>query len=216
MSRNVLRLFWISLLLVSACAPGKVELPSFPGGDIRSAIAEKKAVTDMEATFSITFEKADTAMHGDGALTIADTGDLDLRVYSLGFLAMELTSRDGVVRSKPPLDAKRKTMLTVGLKDCIFWWNMEGFSVDEDGDAYIIRNRERTVWVDKMSFLPVRQVVHLAEGKDLRISYQNPVKMNGRWVQSQIRIEYVPYAVSLTVNSLGVRPAGAVCVYCSL
>lgn len=218
MSLNVLRLCWVSLLLflMTACAARKVEVPSFPGGDIREALAEKRAVTDIETTFSIVFEKAGSETRGDGALTIASSGDMDLRVYSLGFLAMELTAVDGVVRSTPRLDTGKKIMLSEGLKDCIFWWGLEGFAVEEEADMFVIKNSNRTVWVDRKSFLPRRQLVQLTDGKELTVYYDEPVRENGLWYQSRIRIEYSRYAVALTVKSLSVKPGVKACSYCSL
>ncbi len=220
MSQNVLKLFWISLvpllLLVSSCAPKRVELPSFQGGDIRAALTEKRLVTDIETTFTVAFNKADAEMRGDGALTITSTGDIDLRIYTLGFLAMELTSRDGVVKSSPLLDRTKKVLLTEGLRDCIFWWNADNVAIEEEGDMYVLANNSRKIWIDKKSFLPLRQVVSLEGGKELTIYYEEPIRENGRWYQSRVRIEYLSYAVSLSVKTLVVTPEGATCLYCSL
>lgn len=231
MSRNVLRLFWISLfpllLLTSSCVQKRVALPSFPGGDIRAALAEKKTVTDIETTFSISLGSPDeigVRMSGDGVLSISNarsndmpnSGDLDLRIYSLGFLALEVTSRDGQVTSSPRMDAAKKLLLTEGLRDCIFWWNMGDFVVDEENGQYIIRNGRRTVWVDKQSFLPLRQVVSLDDGKQLKISYDEPVQENNRWYQSRMTIEFLQYSVSLSVKTLDAEPSDVACTYCTL
>lgn len=223
MSRNVLKLYWISLvpllLLASSCAtkrPDLQSLPSFQGGDIRAALAEKRLVTDIETTFAVAFNKADAEMRGDGALTITSAGDIDLRIYTLGFLAMELTSRDGVVKSSPLLDRTKKIILTEGLRDCIFWWNADNISIEEEGDRYLLANSSRKIWVDRKSFLPLRQVVSLDDGKELTIYYEEPVRENGRWYQSRVRIEYLRYAVTLSVKTLAVTPEGATCLYCSL
>jgi hypothetical protein len=223
MSRNVLKLYWISLvpllLLASSCAtkrPDLQSLPSFQGGDIRAALAEKRLVTDIETTFAVAFNKADAEMRGDGALTITSAGDIDLRIYTLGFLAMELTSRDGVVKSSPLLDRTKKILLTEGLRDCIFWWKADNISIEEEDDRYVLANSSRKIWVDRKSFLPLRQVVSLDGGKELTIYYEEPVRENGRWYQSRVRIEYLRYAVTLSVKTLAVTPEGATCIYCSL
>jgi len=223
MSRNVLRLFWISLfpllLLAPSCVQKRVALPSFQGGDIRAALAEKKTVTDIETTFSISLGRPDetiSGMRGDGALTISNSGDLDLRIYSLGFLAMEVTSRDGLVSSSPKIESAKRLILTEGLRDCLFWWNMGDFVIEEEGGVYVLRNGHRTVWVDSKSFLPLRQVVSLDDGEQLNIYYEEPALENNRWYQSRVRIEFLQYAVSLSVKTLDVKPADVPCTYCSL
>jgi hypothetical protein len=232
MLRNVLRLFWISLfpllLLAPACAQKRVALPSFQGGDIRAALAEKRTVTDIETTFLIALgrsdEKGGAEMWGDGALTISNSrsnsgsnsGDLDLRIYTFGFLAMEVTARDGVVKSSPNLEPTKRLLLTEGLRDCIFWWNMGDFVVDEEEDMYVLHNDSRTVWVNKKSFLPLRQVVSLDDGNQLNIFYDEPAQENNRWYQSRMRIEFLQYAVSLSVKTLDAKPSGTACTYCTL
>lgn len=224
MSQNFSKLLWISLTVLLcldlSCVQKRVALPQFRGGDIREALAEKRRVTEMEATFALSFGRsaadAGVDMRTDGALTIAGTGDLDLRLYTFGFLAMELTSQDGEVRSSPKLEANKRLLLTEGLRDCIFWWNLGDFSVEEEAGWYLLRSDSRRVWVDKKSFLPLRQVVTLADGKELSIFYEEPVQEKDRWYQSRVRIEFLDYAASLSVKTLEVRPAEPACVYCAL
>ncbi|MBA4372399.1 MAG: hypothetical protein C0402_06005 [Thermodesulfovibrio sp.] len=224
MFRNVLRLFWISLfpllLMTTSCTQKRVALPVFQGGDIHAALAEKRAVTDIETTFSISLGRSDEIsgadMRGDGALTISDSGDLDLRIYTLGFLAMELTARDGLVRGSPGLETTKKLLLTEGLRQCIFWWKLGDFVITEESGTYLLRNGNRRVWVDEKSFLPLRQIVFLDDGKQLNIYYEEPVQENNRWYQSRIRIEFLQYALSLSIKTLEVKPAEAACSYCSL
>ncbi|MHB8881948.1 MAG: hypothetical protein ACYC69_10630 [Thermodesulfovibrionales bacterium] len=219
---NALKLFCLSLLLLASCAHQQVDqqaemaAPSFPGGSLTEALAEKKAVTDLEALFSIVFEKNDSTIMGDGALTISKTGDMSLRVYSMGFLAMELTSKDRTVKSSPRLDPDRTLILTEGLRDCLFWWNPGSDTITEDNGHYRIRGADREVWLDKDSFLPIRQTVSLPDGKELRIFYDNPARGNKVWYQSRIRIELDSYAVTLFVRDISVKNSRPDCIYCAL
>jgi hypothetical protein len=129
---------------------------------------------------------------------------------------MELESRDGAVKSNPHLDRNKTLILTQGLKDCLFWWDLDDFTIEEDQGHYILKGIDREIWLDKNSFLPQRQTIYFDEGKYIRIFYDNPVKENNIWYQSKIRIELNKYAVTLLVKNLSVRNGWPDCIYCSL
>lgn len=113
MSKNFLKLFCISLLLLLAsCAPRATAPPLFEEKGLAEIIAGLSGISRIDTTFSVIFEKADTEIYGDGALNISSNGDLEMKVYSLGFLVMELSSRNGAVKSNPGLDSTKKTILT--------------------------------------------------------------------------------------------------------
>jgi hypothetical protein len=206
MSKNVLKLFWVSVALaLVACAPKAVEMPSFEGRDFREAFSAREAVSSIDAVFSVTFQKKDSERKGDGALTMARNGDMSLRIYQLGFLAMELTSQDGEVKSSPRIDKKKTYLLTEGLRDCLFWWDMKDYTVEDTADSFVLRNGERTLWIDKKTLLPVRQKIFFDIGRELNIYYEAPQKSDGLWYQSKIRIELARYSVLLTMKKMSFR-----------
>ncbi|MBI5640811.1 MAG: hypothetical protein HZA17_10325 [Nitrospirae bacterium] len=204
--KNVSRLCCVSIIiLLAACAAKKVEMPSYEGRDFRDVLSERKAISEIETTFSISFERNESEIRGDGALHISSSGDMSLRVYSLGFLAMEMTSRDGTVKSTPRLDRNKTLILTQGLRDCLFWWDMEGLQIQEDADDYLLRNLTREVWVDKKTFLPKKQKIYFDEGGELTIYYDFPVREDNIWYQSKIRIELSKYAVTLHLRNMSFK-----------
>ncbi len=206
MSKIALKLFWVSVALVLvSCAPKAVEMPSFEGRDFREAFSAREAVSSIDTVFSVSFEKKDSERKGDGALTISRTGDMSLRIYSLGFLAMELTSRDGVVKSSPRIDRNKTYLLTEGLRECLFWWDMKDYTIEDTPDCFVLRNGGRTLWIDKKMLLPVRQRIFFDIGKELNIYYEAPRKAGGLWYQSKIRIELSRYSVRLTVKKISFR-----------
>ena len=180
-------------------------MPSYEGRDFREVMSEMQDIKEIETRMSILFEKVDAEMTGDGALEIFRNGDMSLRVYSLGLLAMELTSREGTVRSTPRLDEHKTMILTKGLRDCLYWWDMEDFTFSEDGDEYLLSNRERELWVDRKTFLPRKQIIHIDVDKELIIYYERPARANDVWYQSKIRIELSRYRVTLTVKNISFR-----------
>ena len=208
MLRNAVRLFLISIVILSTACAGKIkqgEIPSYEGKAFSELVSEKNDIKDIEMKFAILFEKKDSEIRGDAALEISRSGDMSLRVYSLGFLAMELTSRDGVVRTAPALDRGKKLILTRGLRDCLFWWDMEDFSLFEEGGRYLLRGPDRELWIDKRTFLPERQNIYFEDGKVLNVHYSGPTKEDDVWYQSKIRIEYLQYSVTFTVKHMAFK-----------
>jgi hypothetical protein len=206
MSKNVLKLLWVSVaLLLVSCAPKAVQMPSFEGRDFREAFSARKDISGIDTVFSVAFEKKDSERKGNAALTISRTGDMSLRIYSLGFLAMELTSRDGVVKSSPRIDKNKAFILTEGLRNCLFWWDITDYTVEDTPDCFVLRNGERTLWIDKKMLLPVRQRIFFDIGRELNIYYEAPRKADGLWYQSKIRIELSRYSVRLTVKKISFK-----------
>ncbi len=203
MSMNFLKLFFVSIVFfLASCAPKTVEPPLFEERSLDEAMARRSGIAQIDATFSVIFEKADSEMKGDGVLNIFNNGNLELRVYSLGFLAMELTSRNGVVKSNPLLDSTKKAILTQGLRDCLFWWDIKDFTVEEEGGYYLLRNAEREILIDKKSILPRKQLIYFSNGRVLTVYYDNPAREEGILYQSRMRIELSKYAVTLAVKKI--------------
>lgn len=203
MLKTASTLFFLSILLIIfACAPRRIEIPSYEGLDVREVLAVKKNVSDIEAVFSITFEQEDTSVKGEGKANLSKNGDLDLRVYSFGFLAFELVARDGIIRSNPPVDRNKAAILSYGLRDCLFWWDIDGYTLEQGPDAFLFSNTARRVWIDKKTMLPLQQIISLADDRELVITYENPEKINGTWHPARIKIQLSRYSVILVIREL--------------
>ena len=192
----------ISLIFLFSCAPKQVEIPSYEGIDIREVLSAKNAISSIDTTFSIIYEKDDSEMRGEGVLNISKNGDLNLRIYSFGFLVLNVVSENGVIKSTPRIDRNKSELLTRGLRDCLFWWDIQDYEVDEKDSMYVLKNFSREVWLDKKTVLPIRQLVALESGKELHISYGDMQKMGDVWYPSKITIELSQYSVKLKIKDM--------------
>ncbi len=203
MLKTVLRLFLLSTaLFLFSCAAPRIEMPVYEGIDITDALHLKDSISAIEATFSIIFEKDDTEIRGEGVLNISRNGDLNLRIYSFGFLALDLTSENGVIKSVPVIDRTRGTILIYGLRDCLFWWDIKNFVVDEKEGIYLLKNLSRTLWINRKTMFPIKQTVSLEDGRELIFYYENPEKADDIWYPSKIRIEFSKYSVTLKLKDI--------------
>ena len=201
--KNFLRLLFLSIMLIgAACAPKKVEMPFFEQRGIEAVLAERRSIERIDTALTVVFEKTDSEMHGDAVLDISREGDLHLKVYTLGILGMDLTAKNGVVRSIPNLDRSRKTILTQGLRDGLFWWDMQGYQVRDEGEYVIMQNATRTLWLDRKTMLPAKQKMDFDDGKQLTVLYVAHAREKELWYPSKMRLELSRYAVTLTVKEI--------------
>jgi hypothetical protein len=203
MLKTVLRQALFSIILfIFSCAAPEIEMPNFEGIDVRDVLRVKNDISAIETEFSITFEKNDTEVKGDGVLNISRDGNLDLRVYSLGFLAFELTSEDGKIKSDPVLDRTKNAILVYGLRDCLFWWDIKDYEVDEKEGVYLLKNLSRKVWINGKTMLPIKQTVLLEDNKELKFYYEKPERLGNIWYPSKIKIELLHYSVTLKIKEI--------------
>jgi len=198
---STLSLLSIIILLFSCAAP-RVEIPVYEGVDVREVLNSKNSISVIDTTFSITFEKDEGEMRGEGVLNISRNGDLSLRVYSLGFLALEVTSEKGVIKSNPRIDKNKGRILTEGLRDCLFWWDIEDYKIDEKEGMYLLKNLSREIWLDRKTILPVKQAVSLEDGRELIIHYEGNEKIGDVWYPSRIKIDLLKYSVTLKIKDI--------------
>lgn len=207
MWKNVSKLFLVSAVLIFySCAVKRAEMPDYSGIDLQEVLSSRSTVSSIETRFSIVFEKGDTEMRGDGALNLLKTGDLSMRIYSFGFLAFEMTANNGIIKSNPPVDRNKGFMLSSGLRDCLFWWDITNFSIEEDENRYVLQNTTRSLWINKKTMLPEKQTILLDDGRELMISYENPDCAGALWYPAKIKIELARYAVTLKIKEISFLP----------
>ena len=208
MWQSVSTLFLVSaLLILYSCAVKRTELPDYQGMDVQEVLSSRNDISSIETTFAITFEKDDTEMRGDGALNLLKNGDLSMRIYLFGFfLAFEMTAHNGIIKSNPPIDRTKEIILSSGLRDCLFWWDIKDFSVEEDESGYILKNLTRSLWINRETMLPVKQNISLEDGRELMIRYENPDYAGALWYPSKIRIELARYTVTLNIREISFLP----------
>lgn len=206
----------LCLVLVS-CAPKKaVIVPSQEGVSLEKAMADLRQVKTIEASLGVEYEKGDTVMSGDAGMTLSAEA-LDLRLYYLGFLAGEIREENGtIIKSKPRLDKNRSTLLVSGLRNGFFWWNIKDYTITEDTEQYVVRNKDREILVSKKLMLPTQQSILLENGDELIITYAIPDQIeeserkpaSPAWMhyfQSSMKIELKRYLVNVKVKSYVVK-----------
>jgi len=199
-------------MLLISCTQIRPPGPNFSGMSLEEAIGQYKKITSVQSVVGIEYDQDDSTMSGDGALKVSPDS-LSLRIYYMGFLQGEIYQEKGVVRSDPKIDRYKSALLVNGLKSSIFWWNISDYNKTETDDTYELRNRYRTVIIDKASLLPTEQTIALDNGEIVTITYGTPERRlteDGKptdtssplgWYPSQLKIELGPHVVRISVKS---------------
>jgi hypothetical protein len=194
-----LSLLLAACILCASCAQNVITVPDREGIDLRDELIRRGGIAAIDATFTIEFEKDGSTMKGDAVLRLT-TDDLNLRIYSLGFLASEIDSRGGLTKSVPPIEGTRLQLLVDGIRSSFFWWSIEDYKIDEGDTALFATNSWRRIVFNKRTLLPERQEVFTSDGREIHIVYEDPRPIGGEWFPLKMRIGLYPYSVNIAIK----------------
>jgi hypothetical protein len=197
----LLNLLLVTCILCASCAPKVIAVPDREGIDLRNELIRRGGIAAIDATFTIEFEKGGSTITGDAVLRLTPD-DLNLRIYSLGFLAAEITSREGLTKSIPPIERTKLQLLVDGIRSSFFWWSIEDYEIDEDDTALSVTNSWRQIVFNKRTLLPEKQEVFLGDGREIYIIYEDPHPIEGEWFPLRMRIGLYPYVVNIAIKDL--------------
>lgn len=205
-------LFVCLIVLITGCAKKVAQGPFYEGYSLQALLHELKGTCGIEASIEISYERGDSTLSGDLYLK-ANHREMLLRYYYLGLPAGEMLYRDGeIVSSNVRISKARTRLLAEGIKNSIFWWQVDYDEQYETDEVYILRAIGREINIDKKSLLPLNQTLRLSNGELVSISYSNPKKLHPEkdnqrpndWYQSQVQIQYRDHSLDATIRRLSV------------
>jgi hypothetical protein len=202
----------IFLLFAISCAPRPIQVAVIDGISIDEMIKRLNNINSIETVLTIEYENEDNLMSGDASLGISKD-NLNLRIYYLGFLVGEISERDGVITSKPKLNKNKSTILVDGIKNSLFWWNINDYVLHTKDDFYILENVNRKVFIDKKTLLPIKQLIEFGDGEKLEIVYDIPKKIDETtnsqlqdlWYNSTISFKLKNHTAKIKIKSYKVN-----------
>jgi hypothetical protein len=211
MFTNALKISFLSILsifLISCALSKRQSLPTYHETDLTNVLHSFDDIKEIETKFSATFERNDIDYKGDGKLIISQNGDLQLRIYLLGMLVFEMESNNGHISTKPLLEQNKSFFLANGLKDCIFWWDIKDYTINDDDGKYLIENNIKRLWLDKETMMPIKQIISIDDDLYLSITYDKPEKINDIWYPQKILLQLHDYKLTLTIKDILFRRSG--------
>lgn len=169
---NLLRLLVVSvlLLLFTGCAERRqIEVREFHFEGLKDFMEKLQIYSSIEAVLNLQYEDK-RILQGDAFLKISDK-ELLLRVYYMGFPAGEIYQENGEIVSNLNIDRDRLRQLATGIRMGFLWWRGD-FNLEENSNNYFLidKNSERTIVLDKTTFMPLSQSITI-EGQNILIEY---------------------------------------------
>ncbi len=205
--------FFFSLIFVVSCAPRITPPEVYSGKHITLAdiSAMHSDVRAIKATFSITLKQISQSMTGEGLVLLKEgvfhePPLLHLKVYAFGNIILDVISRSGIVTTNPPMNIERYDELSNGIIYAFLWWrDIEGGSLKTDEDSFIISSKDRKIWLDRKTLLPLKQELLLGKER-VNISYSKP-RNNGKiWYPSLMKIADKKNEVYLDIRHIDFKP----------
>lgn len=196
MLKKLFKLFFISFILLSiSCAPKPGIAPPSVYKETVLSLDEilEKASGDTEVLKAITnieIQKNNEYYDSIRASVLIKRPDwVHVRMYKLGMLVKDFVVMGDSLYVLSGKDDPNLKELGRQFYNAIFWWdNIHEGVLHSNGSEYIIKARNKVVYIDKATLLPLRQRL-VAFERNIEIIYEEPMEeKDGYWHQSEINI----------------------------
>ncbi len=196
MSKKLWKYFFISLILLTACAPKlKMELPPplYSAEELTLAEIISKVSGDVDvvkAIADIKIEKNNKPFDSvKASVIIKSPGQVHMRIYKFGMLVRDFVIMDDELHVLSGKNTKELKGLGVEFYNSVFWWDkMRDGLMQSKRKTYILRTEDNEIHIDRATLLPLKQKIKSFD-KEIEISYSEPLKAkDGYWYPSVIDI----------------------------
>lgn len=133
-------------------------------------------------------------------------GWIHMRMYKFGMLVRDIVIKDEAVYVLSGKDSPGLRQLAKELYNAIFWWgDLEGGVMHSEGDQYVIRTDNKTIYVEKGNLMPLKQYIHVMNTTIL-LTYDAHVENDGFWYPSLINLYAGDFMFSVTLRKIIKNP----------
>jgi len=144
--------------------------------------------------------------HSRASVLIKRPRMVHMRLYNLGMLMVDMVVKgDNIHLLHGRINEELRPFIGE-LYYAVFWWDgiRGGEMVTEDG-MYVIKGREREVYIDRNTLLPIRQSLRI-EGRSFYIIYRRPKRVGDFWYPSFMEMRTDGYKFLVVVKLLKPNP----------
>lgn len=133
-------------------------------------------------------------------------GWIHMRMYKFGMLVRDIVIKDGAVHVLSGKDSPGLRQLAREFYNAIFWWgDLEGGVMLSEGDEYVIRTDNKTMYIEKGNLMPLKQYIHVMDTTIL-LTYDSPVDYDGFWYPSLINLYAGDFVFSVRLKKVIKNP----------
>jgi hypothetical protein len=219
MSKRLLRYYFFSIIFIlSSCVPRVAPPPIYKDKELSLEEIIELAPRDihtLKAIVSISAEKNKRRYSSvNASLLLKKPNWVHIRFYSLGIPAGSYLIKDNVVKI-----ASGKRGIKLGefgreLYHSIIWWDgIEDAIMYRHASRYIIRTKNREIWLNGSTLLPESQEIivnnkkiFILYDKPKRIIIESPYTATELWYPSVLKIEIGQYTFNVRITKLFINP----------
>ncbi len=214
MLKKLFKYFFISLILLAACAPKpKLMLPPplYSAEELTLAEIISKVSGDVDVIkviADIKIEKNNASFDSVSASVIVKSpGQVHMRVYKFGMLVRDFIIMDEKLYVLSGKSSKELKGLGIEFYNSVFWWdNMKDGSLQKKRKTYVVRNEKGEIHLDRATLLPLTQKI-LSFNNEIEVTYSEPQKSeDGYWYPSVIDIFVNNFKFNVKLKKLILNP----------
>jgi len=133
-------------------------------------------------------------------------GWIHMRMYKFGMLVRDIVIKDEAVYVLSGKDSPGLRQLAKEFYNAIFWWgDLEGGVMYSEGDEYVIRTDNKTIYVEKGNLMPLKQYINVLDTSIL-LTYDVQVEHDGFWYPSLINLYSGDFMFSVSLRKVIKNP----------
>ncbi|QWR76247.1 hypothetical protein [Candidatus Magnetomonas plexicatena] len=165
-------------------------------------ISRLKAIREIKGTADISMQAKDVYMSGMASMKLSPN-EYEVKLFALGIPVGEFRERNGVFYSRPKLKPEEEQLISLCIKNGIFWWMNNVNNVTTDSKYLKIKQPRQQMVLDRESLMPIEQFIFLSQGSTLHIAYGDVKWLSGIWYPNRITATLGSY--KFTINTEDVK-----------
>lgn len=164
-------------------------------------ISRLRAIRQIKGTADISMQMHDAYMSGMASMKLSPN-EYEVKLYTLGIPVGEFRERGGVFYSQPKLKPEEEQLISLCIKNGLFWWINNVNNITTEGRYLKIKQPRQQMVLDSESLMPIEQFIYLPRGGILHIAYGDVKWLGGVWYPNRITATVGGYKFTIVTEDV--------------
>ncbi|MBF0521402.1 MAG: hypothetical protein HQK92_16950 [Nitrospirae bacterium] len=160
-----------------------------------------RAIRQIKGTADISMQTQDAYMSGMASIKLSPE-EYDVKLFTLGIPVGEFRERGGVFYSQPKLKPEEEQLISLCIKNGLFWWMNNVNNISTEGRYLKIKQPRQQMVLDSESLMPIEQFIYLSRGNILHIAYGDVKWLGGVWYPNRITATLGNYKFTIVTEDV--------------
>ncbi|MEO5356205.1 MAG: hypothetical protein H7844_02780 [Nitrospirae bacterium YQR-1] len=164
-------------------------------------ISRLRTIRQIKGTADISMKTKDVYLSGMASMKLSPNG-YEVKVFSLGIPVGEFGEYDGRFYNTLKLKPQDGHLISLCIKEGLFWWNNNVKNVINSGKQLVIKQPRQDMILDKESLKPIEQFIYLSGDATLHIVYEDVRWVGGIWYPDGIVATLGDYKFTIAMEDV--------------